>query len=237
MIENSEPIAGNVQSSGQEQFIRREQVFQFLGIAAQAIAQTFGSQCEVVVHDFADPEHSIVSIFGNLTDRKVGGSLDDLGLSILESGLPGEHVLIYETFTPAGKRLKSTSAILRDSEGCLFAALCININSDSISQAAALLADLCRIPVQHTHVVEHFADDPADVITGIFHEELAKRNIKDDGHKLKREERIEIIQSLRERGVFNMRSAPTIVADLLKVSRFTIYNYINEVNSRNNHTT
>jgi predicted transcriptional regulator YheO len=211
------------------QQIGRKQFFESLVFIAQAIAQTFGSRCEVVVHDLADPEHSIVAIYGNLTGRKVGGAVTDLGLSLLESGSTSESVLTYETHAPNGRRLKSTSVLLRDQNGRLFGAFCINLDSEVMLQAAEFLIELCKVPTNDTVIEEHFSDDPVDVIAGIVNDELLKQGGMTDLHMLKREQRIRLVHALQERGVFNMRNAPTIVANLLGVSRFTIYNYLNEV--------
>lgn len=218
--------------------ISKQQFFDVLTTIGEAISKTFGSYCEVVIHDFTDPESSIVGISGNLTNRKIGGSLNNLGLSILESGLTDENILTYSTQTPDGKPLKSTSVFFRNDEGKLIAALCINIDNQAIDQAAKILTELSKIPIiKGKQVEEYFSDDPIEVITGIFREEMTMRGLNiDEAHKLKREQRIDVIHALREKGIFNMRSAPSIVADLLGVSRFTVYNYINEIRSRNTST-
>lgn len=39
---------------------------------AKAVAETFGSNCEVVIHDFRNMENSIVAIFnGHVTGRTI----------------------------------------------------------------------------------------------------------------------------------------------------------------------
>lgn len=49
-----------------------------------AIAETLGKNCEVVLHDFHYPERSIVKIAnGHVTGRTVGGPTTDLALRFL----------------------------------------------------------------------------------------------------------------------------------------------------------
>ena len=49
------------------------------------IADLFGSNCEVVLHDITQPEKSIVKIRnGHVTGRKVGDPLTDLGLKMIK---------------------------------------------------------------------------------------------------------------------------------------------------------
>lgn len=209
---------------------RQPEVFAYLASVARAIGTTFGSQCEVVVHNLADPEHSIVALEGNLTNRKIGGAITDFGLSVLQSGSPGEDLLSYESRGPDGRRLKSTSLLLRDPEGQIFGAFCINLDLERLAQAAELLAELSRLPTA-THggerIEEHFSDDPVELIAIMLREELGKRGQVVETLKL--EDRVEIVRALRSRGAFNFRNAPTIIADLLGVSRFTIYNYLNHL--------
>lgn len=209
----------------------REEVFDYLSMVAQGIAKTLGSCCEAVVHDFADPEHSIVTVAGSVTGRKVGGAITDLGLSILQSGLPyGQHVLVYESLAPNGKRLKSTSVLFCDADGHPFGALCINLDTGAIEHAAEILTELVGITDRDKPIEEHFSDNPWNIIGTLLSEELEARRKSVDA--LKRKERIEIVRALRDKGVFNMRHAPSIVGELLGVSRFTVYNYLNDGRQR-----
>ncbi len=49
-----------------------------------AIAGTFGKNCEVVLHDLRKPHQSIIKIAnGHITNRKVGDPLTDLVLSFV----------------------------------------------------------------------------------------------------------------------------------------------------------
>lgn len=231
--EGIEPQLDHQTVDDHTQQVGRKEVFDYLNIIAHAIALTIGSRCEVVVHDLADPEHSIVAIHGNLTGRKIGGALTDLGLSVLESGSASESVLMYETQAPNGRRLKSTSVVLRDQKDRIFGAFCINLDAEVMLQAVELLTELCQVPSTDKVIEEHFSDDPVEVISGIIHDELMKQGMVANLHALRREQRIKIIQALQDRGIFNMRNAPTIIANLLGVSRFTIYNYLNGVRTFN----
>jgi len=53
---------------------------------AKGIAKTFGEDCEVVVQDTINLENSVVMIEnGQVTGRKVGSPMTDLGLYFLQS--------------------------------------------------------------------------------------------------------------------------------------------------------
>src|SRR5689334_11332902 len=107
---------------------------------ARAIVATVGSQCEVVVHDLRNPEQTVVAISGNLTGRKVGAPVPD------PSMLPGnlhtfkEDVLREQTRTPPGRELVSSSVWVRDSEGNIVGAICINMDFSDLRRARDLLS-------------------------------------------------------------------------------------------------
>lgn len=49
----------------------------------KTIAEMFGKKCEVLIHDFRNPQHSIMAIEnGHVTGRKIGDPITDLALSV-----------------------------------------------------------------------------------------------------------------------------------------------------------
>ena len=52
---------------------------------ARMLAQTFGQDCEVVLHDLDCPEHSVVHVENpSVTGRKVGQSFDQLVRQVIQ---------------------------------------------------------------------------------------------------------------------------------------------------------
>jgi predicted transcriptional regulator YheO len=58
---------------------------QFIQVG-EAICRTIGPHCEVVLHDLADMEQSIVWVKGTVTERTVGGCMTARGLSLVRAG-------------------------------------------------------------------------------------------------------------------------------------------------------
>ncbi len=73
-------------------------VLQALRPVVAGLAQTFGPGCEVVLHDFADPEHSIIEISGNLTDRGIGGSVTQIGLALFAKGDAATDQILWQDY-------------------------------------------------------------------------------------------------------------------------------------------
>ena len=88
-------------------------ILQFLFQLAKGIAQQFGPNCEVVVHDLIsnDPDSSIVAIEnGHVTGRKVGDGPSQVVLEALRSERAHlQDHLSYLTRTKDGKILKSST--------------------------------------------------------------------------------------------------------------------------------
>ena len=74
------------------------------------IANTFGEDCEVVVHDLEDPEHSVVYVANNkVTGREIGQSFYTLVSKVmLSEGLADDHADNYY-FTAANGKLKTVN--------------------------------------------------------------------------------------------------------------------------------
>jgi len=79
------PSGGTTQNTV-SQFKDVDAYLAFLRPLLNGIAKTFSRNCEVVLHDFRDPEHSIVAIVGDVTHRHIGGTMSQIGLEILAQG-------------------------------------------------------------------------------------------------------------------------------------------------------
>ena len=92
---------------------------------ARMLAQTFGQDCEVVLHDLDCPEHSVVHVENpSVTGRKVGQSFDQLVRQvILSNELKEGFVANYYFTAPNGKRIRSSTLLIRDGDGRLTGAL------------------------------------------------------------------------------------------------------------------
>ena len=190
------------------------------------IAETFGSSCEVVLHDFQQPDTSIVAIAGNVTDRHVGGSMTEIGLSIIAQGDDAQDQINYITRTLDGRVLKSTTIVLRNYEGRVIGAFCINLDVTELRGLANTIRELAGPPLESPQPVT-FVDDIGQVIQAVIEEE--KGISRDSTNHLTKQERLTILRSLDRRGIFALRRAVSRVAECLGISRATVYTYLEEI--------
>ena len=191
------------------------------------IAATFGSFCEVVVHDFRRPEESVVAIAGSVTGRAVGGAMSEIGMGILARGDEARDELNYLTRTRTGKIVKSSTMVLRDSSGTVFGALCVNLDITAVTQAHALIGELAGVAAGPAAVpTTTFGNDIGSVVDALVDSHQLRQN--KTWSELDRAGRLELFRSLDERGVFAVRRAVEQVAARLGISRASAYNYLSD---------
>ncbi|MFG2958927.1 transcriptional regulator [Streptomyces sp. NPDC048291] len=196
-----------------------------LSPVVDGIAATFGSFCEVVVHDFRRPERSVVALAGSVTGRGVGGSMSEIGMKLLAAGDEARDELNYLTRTQDGKLLKSSTMVLRDSAGTTFGALCVNLDVTAVHQVHALVGGLAGVTAgPEAAPTTTFGDDISAVLDSI----VDARRLRRPGPwpQLTREERLELFRDLDRQGVFAVRGAVQQVAGRLGISRASAYNYL-----------
>lgn len=197
---------------------------------ADMLVETFGAICEVVIHDLTTPQSSVVYVAnGSVTGRRAGQSFDHLIKQVLlNKNFRNDKVSNYE-FDANGKKIKSSSVLIRDGENEVIGMLCLNIDMTFFNDAAIMLnnflpSDSC---MQNSDV-ENGADE-FEEITSIINQ-LIDNVIGDrDVSEFKKKDNIEIIEFMDKKGVFLVKGAVDKVAERMGVSRVTIYNYLDEI--------
>lgn len=209
----------------------KEQLIEFLKPIADGIASTYGDRCEVLIHDFDNPEHSIVYIVGNVTGRKVGGSVSKIGLEAIQGGDQQEDLINYVHNTRDGKTLRSSTLMLRDSTGHVIGCLCINLDITDFINFQDFINYIFTNNGQKDGQVEpmpvHFTDQIDEVLDEILNTVIEE--IPTPGSLMKRKERLAFISAMERRGAFKVRKAVPTIAEYLGVSRPTVYQYLKEV--------
>lgn len=206
----------------------KKRMFDLLGRLTHGMAMAVGNSCEVVLHDFSNPERSIIAIEnGHVTGRKVGDPLDVFGFQALRHP-PNKDLINYRAETKDGKVLRSSSIILRGQGGEVFGAICINLDISDIVKAQKFLEGIAT-PL--TAGVEEGFEHNVDEVLELFIKEAVGATGKEIS-ALDREDKIAVVSHLEGRGAFLIRYSIDRVAQSLSISKFTIYNYLEEVKSR-----
>ncbi|MCP3032363.1 PAS domain-containing protein [Halobacillus sp. A1] len=196
---------------------------------ADILVEMLGSKCEVAIHDFSDLEQSLIYLAGTLTERGIGSPITDLVLRELQTD-DGEvnDFANYKTVSKKGLVMKSSTVFLRDQHNKVIGALCINIDISLLIQIGGEIQDFIKFNEEKTNK-ENFYNTIHEVIEDMTQRVLQKY------HKtatlLEMEEKVDVIRELDKKGVFLMKGSTEYLANVLGVSKYTIYNYLQKIRS------
>lgn len=185
---------------------------------------------EVILHDFSRLPDSIVAIHGNLTGRQPGGPATNYLMSKVRSG-DFEHEFGYFSKLPDGRVLKSSTMIIRDVAGTPVAALCTNVDISAWEAMKKIIDGMTsRVAPgtsQQSGHNEGFAASVDELATSLIDQALAESPVP--LQDMKKRHKLNVVRILDERGFFLIKDGVEMIAARLGVTRFTIYNYLNEV--------
>jgi predicted transcriptional regulator YheO len=204
-----------------------EQILATLATLVEPLSRTLPADCEVVLHDLRRLPNSIVAIAGDITGRSVGGPGTGLLLRKAAAGTIATTVG-YETRLPDGRSLRSTTVVVRDAEGTAVAALCINTDV-MIWKAVRAIAE-SMLPAESSAErppEEKFFPDIDELAQHLLTQAIDACGAPVD--LMQKRHKIAVVNDLKEGGFFMLKESVEMAAQALKVTRFTIYNYLNEL--------
>lgn len=198
-----------------------------------AIAETFGKNCEVVLHDFSKPDQSIIKIAnGHVTGRDIGSPATGLILPLIGKKTENEAIVAYCTKTKKGADLKSTTVLIKDRKQKVIGALCINVDITPYISTKSVLDELCFISGANNKEGTKESPEKFESNVDSLINELLQQNIKKIGKPvvhMRKEDKLQAIRNLKENGLFFIKGAAKRVSNELNVSLATIYKYLEEI--------
>jgi len=211
----------------------KERFFENLQRMADAVVALLGKNCEACVHDLTQLENSLIYIRGNVTGRTPGAPATDLLLKMLQQN-SGQAVdrHNYRTTTTDGRSLKSTTTFIRDTAGRPLAAFCINLDTTDFYNASQALMPFINIQENNGQAgTETFAHAAGETVEALFYH--AVEDIGKHPATMNVDEKTELTRRLEENGTFLLKGAVEQVAQMMGVTKFTVYNYLKKVRSSN----
>jgi predicted transcriptional regulator YheO len=212
-------------------------VLEVLKAAITTLGSVVGRNIEIVLHDLDNPERSVLAIVnGQVSGRVVGspvlgGPEQDRGFAAVmqasaeQGGCTPVVIPDYPTHLN-GRTLRSATAVFRDADGAPFASLCVNADISGLAAAQAFLDQLQPL-LQPAAVA---AAEPADMevlMAQIIQASLARLGVG----KMTKHAKVEAVRVMQERGLFIVKGGVEKAAAALGVSRFTVYNYLEQLRS------
>lgn len=189
-----------------------------------------GDGYEIVLHSLENYEHSVINILnGEHTGRKIGAPITDLALELLDKlSSTGEDCITYFSTNKKGEPLKSTTIAIRGEKGRIIGLLCMNfyMNTPLADILATLIPPSSKM--QTTTSRENFVENSDELIESTL--ASVQEKILSDPMILQSNKNKMIVYMLDDYGIFNIKDAVIKVADLLKISKNTVYMHLRNKN-------
>ena len=193
------------------------------------LGAVFGEDCELVLHDLREPEHSVVYVVhGQVTGREVGQGIEHLVREVMSAGPLTQDYAVNDYFRKKGKLIRSSSLFIRDDEGKLIGALCLNLDTTKITQQLEFLKSFLPETPQPEPAAPKERKRVEDMVMSLVDHILDGCDVR----LLSREERIDKIRFMDQRGIFQVKGSIDQVAERLGINRVTVYSYLDEVHKK-----
>ena len=207
---------------------------------ADLIAAQFGPATEVVIHDFTgDLDSTIVYIVnGHVTGRTVGDAPTQSFLKYMNVNHQRKSMekVRHVSHLSDGRIIRSSTANFFDEDGTLNSSLCINQDISDVVALESAVKGLSEVGYFETSVLANYNEfdvQPSSIhgmMDNIITEALASIGTPPD--KMNKEAKIKLLRFLDERGVFLIQKSGQKVCELLGISKFTLYNYLEEARGK-----
>lgn len=204
---------------------------------AHGLAEHFGPQCEIAIHDVTrDLSNTIVYIEnGQISGRAQGDAASNVVLEALHT--PPEELkdqIGYLTRSSDGKALKSSSIYIRDRSGNLRYIFSVNYDISSLKAVDELIRGLITThpATDQSGKAEQKKQESAPRIPHTVTElldSLIEHALAEVGKPvvmMTKEDKIRVVRYLNDAGAFLITKSGDRIASVLGISKFTLYKYM-----------
>ncbi|MCH9627129.1 MAG: Transcriptional regulator DauR [Chlamydiales bacterium] len=189
----------------------------------QGIVDLLHPFVEGVVHDL----HSgtLAAIFNNISQRKVGDPTPLHELNIPTNQFPDYFPPYYKSNWD-GRKLKCISMTIRDHKNAPIGLICFNLDVSLFQDIENRLSTLLQLEEDSRSPVEQFGTNWKEQVH--LHIDRYLSENQQVFSRLTRSQKRSLIQHLYAKGLFNYKNAASLIADILGISRASLYNYLKE---------
>ncbi len=210
-----------------------KEILETYKVLAKGLADYLGEGYEIILHNLEDLDHSVIAIFnGYHSGRGIGSPITDLALPFLENihKNPKQRNLTYFSKSKTGQLLKSCTISIQGNKDRTIGLLCINfyLNTPLASLVSSFSPEAASSTVGT--VTENYVENSDDLIREAV--ENAKEKVFNDSSITAANRNKEIIRTLYCQGIFNLKDAILKIADMLSISKSTVYMHIRNLNHK-----
>lgn len=205
----------------------KDETFNFLNRVAEGISIMFGSNCETVIHEITDNEFINVAIYNGHVSGRVAGSK----VGILDKNIYDNNQIKVDTSKDSinqlvvinNKTLKSSTFFYYGEDYTY--ALGINYDISLMKKMSGFLDNFTETSGNLFYSLSS-NDSQLDVL---FKNSLSLVNKSIEN--MKKHDRLSLVKILMENNFFDLQKSVPYLSEKLDVSKYTIYKYINEIES------
>ncbi len=195
------------------------------------IALFMGTHCEVALLSLEEPEKALVMIRnGHHTNRDVGAALTETATELLlqfqKTGRQPDSC--YTTTSSKGAPMRSVFSVITNGDQPIGL---LNINFNMNVPLADFISTFSLFSSGQQEVSSDAERPSTSPVDDLVHQAVSDvvLDISRDTRIPNHEKNKYIVFGLQEMGIFDIKGAVMMVADELKLSKFTIYSYIREM--------
>ena len=204
------------------------------------LGKALGSDYEIALHDLSGGKYSysIVAIANGFnTGRAVGAPITGKALEFISDKIyeKEDYEVNYTGRVSSNIIMKSSTMFIKDDNEKLVGMLCINYNTARLSDTINKMLELFSLPPinkaaaagegvsVHDPAAEYFTSSIENLIMSML-------NVSTPRERLTQDEKIDIVRSLNQKGIFQIKGAVSEVATQLCTSEASIYRYLGRIN-------
>ena len=125
--------------------------------------------------------------------------------------------------------MRSSTVFLKNDEGTPIGALCINLD---ITDLMDMKSTINELTMGSTEEQELFANDVNELLEFLLDESI--KMVGKPVEDLKKQDKMEVLRFLDQRGALLISKSSLRICEFLKISKFTLYNYLDELRNKEN---
>ena len=197
---------------------------------AEGTAEFWGENCEVVVHNLARLDSSVMKIVnGHLSGRQAGFPISEVTLSFVNKMLanPGLRHVTYFAKNKRGEAFKASISAIEGEKGNIIGLFCINFYL-TVSLLSLLQNFTPAAKTESENISETFVENAEELMLNALEE--AKKSVYDNLAISSSNKNKEIVAILYQKGIFNLKDSVITIANHLGISKNTVYMHIRNMN-------
>ena len=187
------------------------------------ISRHFGVNVEVVLHDYSAGVNAPGSLAdirnGHVTNRSPGDSADKHGMQAVKGEIIDGDIYNEIIYTEKGTILRGSTYSIRDDDGNIIGGICINQDITESVKYENYLRQINGHKIRKPQT-----QDVSDVMNEVIEDAFIE--VGKHPSAMTKEDKIAFIRYLDDRGTFLISKSGPHVCEILGISKFTLYNYL-----------